>query len=242
MAGEAMKGQIFKTEADLCGCFMDFAIRDGWEIDAELSGHWDLLLTRTVEGEIEQWGVHGKLVPNIDVIHQAVRDMRKPKGPTAAVVLVPRAGDSFRFLCSELGLYLAVPNLERSDLGNGKVYFDVTEPPAFNKHPAAPERLERPRYENSTKPGSKSPSVVSDWMEKQLRLEVLLEAKGYLRKEDFRRVGWPIHSVKAPGWLWKLKGRDRYEPVIEAKLPSAKQPKAFKKIREEMTKKGLANV
>jgi hypothetical protein len=236
------EGRIFTTEADLCGCFSDFLIGDGWEIDAELPDHWDMLLTRTNgQGEIEQWGVHGKLVPNIDVIHQAVRDMRKPKGPTAALVLVPRAAEKFRWLCGELGLYVATPNLERSDLGNGKVWFDIQEPPMFNRHPAAPERIERPRYENSTKPGSKSPSNVSDWMEKQLRLEVLLEAKGYLRKEDFRRVGWPIHSVKAPGWLWKLKGRDRYEPVIEAKLPSAKQPKAFVKIKQEMEKKGLAN-
>jgi hypothetical protein len=238
-----MNGRIFKEEADLCGCFMDFALSLGWQIETERKEHWDMLLERTnSEGEIEQWGVHGKLIPNIDVIHQAVRDMRKPKGPNAAVVLVPRAADKFRWLCAELGLYVATPNLERSDLANGKVFFDIDEPHPFNRHPAAPERLERSKYENSSKPGSKSPSVMSDWMEKELRLEVLLDAKGYLRKEDFRRVGWPIHSVHAPGWLFKLKGRDRYEPIIEAKMPSMKQPKAFKTIKAEMEKRGLANV
>jgi hypothetical protein len=218
-----------QSEAQLCAAFRAWCEALGWIVHPEVSTY-DLVLTRAgvsieqalrterplgldavavtpywIPGKADQIGVQAKLTANVDVLYQAVRDQRV--GPTWRLVLVPSASSSFIGLAEHLGVMVAVQE-DRRELGGfarGRVK-RVPVDDGFRVHGRArsvpvTKQLELPPVVTNLVAGGPSPSALTPWRVKALRLCRILRAQGYVTTADFKSVGIDKRVWLDRGWL-----------------------------------------
>ena len=195
----------YTTEAALCEHFLsELAKADaGWTAYPE-TRDWDILLVHTDGTQI---GIQAKLKLNLQVLSQAVeRGAWQSTGPDFRAVLVPISQEK-PLLPAALGLTVLTPRSARN------AYHWKSN---FTWHYCNPEKRHAlPAYVPDVAAGVPSPTSLTRWKEAALELAALLELRGYITRQDFKRVSvdhrlwvrqWlePADIPGTPGaWRWR---------------------------------------
>lgn len=233
--------EAFATEAELVQCFLEnlnhrFGPGKDWTVYPETAG-WDLLLVHT---DGFQLGLEAKLTLNAKVIAQALSGTSsywQSRGPDYRGVLVPAGGKQAHIeeICTAVGLGLITMRKSR----HGERHY-MSLPTERTSHGESwpnwlpSERCKLPEYMPDVPAGVPSPVQLTDWKIKAIRLMILLERRGYVTRDDMKRIGisptrWTdrFHGFLRPG----EKGYVRCERTPDVK---AQHPTVWAKIEAEI--------
>lgn len=191
----------FASEADLCAAFVAWAKAHGWTPYAETAS-WDVLL---VSGDGMQIGVQAKMRFNLKVLRQTLPDRWyfewKTEGPDFRAILLPARDFDAEFLCGALGIgcFYAMEDYPRPHTFGPDLARDRRD--AW--HWWSPEqRCELPEYVPDVAAGASGPVQLTKWKIAALKVCALLELRGVVRREDFKRIGIdPRRWIGPDGWL-----------------------------------------
>ena len=197
----------YESEAEMCSQFMSYAGDHGYVCYPETAG-WDILLVRRADGV--QIGVQAKLQANLDVLQQCIKTDGYwcTAGPDYRAVLVPHyAGKvgQLQDFCPYLSItvitahpghvdrhgmvstgkwgakgYAFSPQLPDETGGgdNGRVWFEL----------CPSERCGLPQYVPDVRAGVPSPLRLTHWKISAIKIAVILERRGYVRRSDFKHL------------------------------------------------------
>ena len=201
-------GPKFATEADMCDQLIDYAGARGWVCYPETAGH-DLLLVRKTDGY--QIGIQAKLQANLEVLSQSVRGdgFWVSDGPDFRAVLVPYYCAKVSMLqefCPYIGTTLitarpgkvdrqgsvrmpngygwtsafrpGLPGEPGWDAGSGREWFEL----------CPSRRCRLPEYVPDVRAGVPAPVQLTHWKIGAIKIAVLLERRGHVRREDFKHL------------------------------------------------------
>ena len=198
----------FRSETEMCASFIR-AVPTTWTIYPE-TGDFDIILSRNEDGF--QIGIEAKLSLNAKVILQVAESMNTydltSPAPDCRAVLVPRKekygelGTICKFLgitvigvrnpCSETWSEPFTPSLPR--LSNA-----YSEDSWFERAPS--KRIKLPEYIPDVPAGCSSPIKLTRWKVGAIRLSIILEKRGYLRREDFKTFQVNMQTWIQNHWL-----------------------------------------
>lgn len=203
-----MKEKPFKTEADLCAAFIDWAKREGWTIYPETAG-WDIVL---VDKDGRQLGVEAKLTLNLKVISQALKGSiwSESKGPDFRAILVPEMqNDAIETILAVVGLSCFIPHQEHYRRDEPQRWrFQRYDEWRHDMHDWNPsERCALPDFIPDVLAGVPSPRTLSPWKVGALRVLARLELQGFVVRNDVSDCkNDPRRWCASDGWLTQLGG------------------------------------
>lgn len=186
----------YQTEAELVACFVKFLratyqFDERWTLYPETGG-WDILAVRKADGA--QVGIEAKLALNAKVIAQALTGQHsryEPDGPDYRAVLVP--SDKIQLHLEEICAATGVTILRHSPSKNG-IYSNPL--PAeygsgyssgwYDWGPSL--RIPLPEYVPDVEGGKPAPVQLTEWKIKAIKLQIVLERRGFVTRDDMRRL------------------------------------------------------
>ena len=189
------------TEAELCAEFMAWARGKGHRCYPEWAG-WDILV-ETSDGL--QVGVEAKLRGNLKVLAQAIVPRGTLRGPDYHAALVPKASSDFKAVARENRIWVIDwsrkprPN-EFMPRRRGLLPLDLAgiSPMRWRHH----DRHEVPPVEELNQPaGVPSPSGLTWWKIRAIKLCLRLESRGYVTTRDFKEFGIAAGSTWINRWI-----------------------------------------
>jgi len=217
-----VKNHTYATEAELCADFLrwvrepsDSYTRNSqvWIPYAETAG-WDILL---VGADGTQIGIEAKLRLNLKVLSQALPerwDHWHDKGPDFRAILVPHYDSGLERIVEGLGLVLFHGNgWDRH--GKALSFSPALDPSAQHYggwHWWSPkDRCPLPAYVPDVVAGASGPIQLTDWKVSALRICAILEIRGFVTRDDFRkhRID-PRRWTGVEGWLRPGEVRGQY--------------------------------
>jgi hypothetical protein len=222
----------FATEADLVAEFLRrLAVMDPsqkWKVYPESCG-WDLLLVHEAGYQL---GIEAKLLLNPKVIDQALVGafITRPAwdGPDYRAVLVPSEGRQQHLanICKAIGVGVITV---RPEGDGGFHWFDLPSNSEYCTWPnwGPVHRCPVPDYVPRVAAGVKSPTLLSDWKVRAIKLLIVMERKGWIDRGDLKVLGlsptrWTCHYN---GFLTRVAGKPvRYvagplTPDYRAQMP-----------------------
>ena len=193
----------FKTEAELCAAFIADAKSKGYVPYAETEG-WDILL---VAADGTQVGIQAKLKFNMKLLAQAMEQswaIHHAIGPDFRAVLLPHWDHQAADILNALGLGYVRANVS---LGGRKVGFEPDLRSQFNYgmpwHFWNPEQRHKlPSYIPDVVAGASGPIQLTRWKIGALQITAVLEKRGFVTRQDFKRYGVDHRRwVGYGGWL-----------------------------------------
>lgn len=232
----------FATEADLVAEFLRrLAVMDPglkWKVYPESCG-WDLLLVHEAGYQL---GIEAKLLLNPKVIDQTLVGafITHPAwdGPDYRAVLVPSEGRQLHLanICKAIGIGVITV---RPEGDGGSHWFDL---PSNSEYCAWPnwgpmQRCPVPDYVPRVAAGVQSPTLLSDWKVRAIKLLIVMERKGWIDRGDLKALGlsptrWTCHYN---GFLTRVEGKPvRY--VAGPRTPDyrAQMPENFAEIEADI--------
>lgn len=235
------KAKLFAKEADLCAAFVAAIDKRVWTPYAETAG-WDILLARKIDGF--QIGIQAKLQLNIEVVNQAIEEYSywaaAAPGPDCRAVLVPRGSTGkLTRVCDYLGLEIIQCD--------GPKPRNVSGPTFWPPLPAGPidhrgdawhewcpaQRHKLPDYVPDVAAGAPSPLQLTDWKIRAIKIAVLMELRGVVRRTDFAHL-----KIDHRRWIaneWIVRKDDGY---VVGSMPNfkAQHPIVYEKIKADAPK------
>lgn len=234
------------NERELCKKLIRRAERLGWVAYAETSG-WDILLCR---GEF-QVGVEAKLRSNLRVLRQALppaayQDVRArrmasrtaPKsGPDFRAVLVPSPDKDIQCIAANLGIWVFGAD------GCGTTLLRTPErKTTYNWSPR--EHCWLPDFKPDVDAGVPSPTRLTAWKQRALRLLARAEVRGYVTSLDARelKLRFATFTKRYPTWFvtdgshegrclkWALIPREACKDLTR---PDMQHPRVFEQVTTE---------
>lgn len=234
-ASTAQARKQFESESHLCSGLIEYARSKGFKAYAETSEFDVILVATEVSAKYaplfapgEQIGVHAKLKPGVEVLHQAMPRQygyhtRKAgtltkEGPHYYAILVPFATQEFVELAQRLGIYVMTALVRASAFSHiGYSHGDLAPLPGYGLV-ADTRRAQRgytftyqrmdhitpcwvPEVEVETPAGVKSPRQITPWKMAAVRLCVLGLEKGYLTTVDFKAAKVDMSRWFQKGWI-----------------------------------------
>jgi len=231
----------FESEAAMCAAFLKLLPAE-WVAYPETGG-FDILLVRREDGF--QIGIEAKLTLNAKVIAQVTEDYWDAcrAGPDCRAVLVPEgSGGSFVSVCALLGITVLAVHPGRQGEGCGR-RSSVFRPdlPKIGRaywggdgwHEWAPvRRVPLPDYVPDVGAGNSAPVKLTEWKIKAIRLQVLLERRGTVTRQDFKALGLDHRRWITPGIDWLAPGPTRGTYEAGPFLPDLRtqHPRNFQEI------------
>lgn len=167
---------MYGSESELCQTLIDAARAGGYQAHPEC-GAWDAMIVDRGTGA--QIGVHSKLRPNVDVLSQALGDERLP-GPEIHAVLVPAANANFLEVAKGLRIYVLQG-----------VFLDWLDLPEVFRYAVRwmhPNRHWVPEVEMRFPAGVPAPRKMTPWKVAAVKLCLLAREKGFVTREDMRKL------------------------------------------------------
>jgi len=201
----------FRTEVELCRKFLGALDRSAWTPYAETAG-WDILLVRNEDGF--QIGIQAKLKMGTEVVNQTLEEgwiyRATNAGPDCRAVMVPWFEErGFARIARYIGFTIIqvydrddryrqtyTPELPRR--GPGEKYAQYEQ--WFEWFPA--KRCKLPEYVPDVDAGASSPIQLTHWKIGALKIDIVIELRGYVTRADFKHIGIDPHRwIHANGWL-----------------------------------------
>lgn len=224
---------MFDSETQLCTAFAEAASAAGWVVYPETSG-CDLLLVAREDVRTrgchpgDQIAVQAKLRANIDVLAQALPDLRASSGPSFTAVLVPKCTREFRTVAHRLGVLVIAATRFRK----GPIVFDWVNDLTRLEYSVP---LWTPDVEVWTDPGVKAPKSITPWKMSALRLCLVAMNQGYLLYSDFKAARVSMTVWRRKKWIkdsgLRIGKQTRYTLVDEKMPPHLLYPEVFASIR-----------
>ena len=238
------KPKPFATEVELCKRFLS-GIPKEWTAFAETAG-WDILLVRNSDGF--QIGIQAKLRLNIEVVNQAIEDGRSYSatrpGPDCRAILVPDCdAGSFSTICGYIGITIIRvydPGRDHRSYGNGLKFYPYlpSEKQPYDSgdwFECCPvKRHTLPEYVPDVAAGASSPTQLTDWKIRAIKIAVTLEKRGFVTRHDFKAHNIDYRRwIAADGWLKAVNGR-----YIAHRMPDFKRqhPVVYEQIAADAEK------
>ncbi len=222
----------FKTEAEMCAAFMEWARIQGYTPYPETAG-WDILL---VDANGFQTGVEAKLKLNAVVIEQALDRYGLDQGPDYRAVLIPTLrGDFLRTVCHHIGLDIFYYE--------GRPWHQGTHSFRIDDEFRGRERLDwnpvkrctLPAYVPDVESGRPGPIQLTPWKVGALKVLAHIEVHGSITRKQVGYYGidsrrwcghgaWLVPKDGAPsrGGRWVLGGKcprfDQQHPTTYAQI------------------------
>lgn len=204
----------FATEADLVDEFLRRLERidpsGAWTVYPESCG-WDLLLVHETGVQL---GIEAKLSLNPKVVDQALIGAFTRHaawdGPDYRAVLVPSEGRQLHMasICKAIGVGII---LVRPEGSGGFHWFDLPSSSQYCDWPnwGPVTRCPVPDYVPKVSAGVKSPTQLSDWKVRAIRLLVVLDKQGWIDRNDLKVLGLsPTRWTCAyNGFLGRVEGK-----------------------------------
>jgi hypothetical protein len=234
---------LFKTEAELCAAFIEWARGRNYVCYPETAG-FDLLL---VDADGWQTGVQAKLQLNAKVIAQLLPFYSLDEGPDHRAILVPNLKSDFREICGHIGVEIFYCTDRPGDRWAGhKYHFDLGGAWHFGKNRLfdwnPTKRCELPAYMPDVPAGVPSPVQLTPWKIGALKVLAHIEIAGHITRKRIGALG--IDSRRwcgGDGWLTPLDGDPaRGGRYVRGKCPAFDQqhPDVFAQIKAEMIATG----
>lgn len=226
----------FATEAEMCARFIAIAMGarplyngrgrarpTGWIAYPETAGY-DIVLVRERDGF--QIAVEAKLHLNDAVIQQIIECGRSPcaAGPDCRAVLVPYGSGTWlhREFCQRVGVQVITVRNDADDSASRYPQIQP-EPPRADVDDwdrwsdSWPQmlpvvRLDLPSIVPDCIAGAPSPSPLTPWKLKALKIAVLLERRGWVCRQDFKHIGIDHRRWIDGGWVIVADGAWRIGP------------------------------
>ena len=200
-----MKADIFKSEAELCSAFIQWASREGWRCYPETAG-FDILL---VDANGWQIGIEAKLRMNLKVISQALPKYSAEIGPDHRAVLVPSLQSELREICGYLGIEIFYCVTRNTDRRSSLHYFSRDtrwlHDAMFDWNPR--QRCGVPEYMPDVPAGVPSPVQLTSWKIAALKVLARLEISGWITRKEISIFGIdPRRWTNGDGWLLPFDG------------------------------------
>lgn len=231
----------YATEADLVAEFLRrLTLMDRnqkWTAYPESSG-WDLLLVHDAGFQL---GIEAKLTLNPKVVDQALIGAftQRPAwdGPDYRAVLVPSEGRQLHMsnICKAIGLGVITvkPEVDGS--------FHWLDLPTNSEYCAWPNwgpvvRCPVPDYVPKVAAGVQSPTLLSDWKVRAIKLLIILDRKGWIDRNDLKALGLsPTRWTCAyNGFLGRVPGKPaRYVRSNQTPDYRAQMPENFAEIEAD---------
>ena len=228
------KAKLFAKEVDLCAAFIK-AVGPDWTVFAETGG-WDILLVRKRDGF--QIGIEAKLRLNAEVINQALEEYAwnvTGPGPDCRAILVPEdATLGLSRLCAYVGLVVIKMHGAHRHRDRFAPRLPKVEDSHFSEWPewAPTKRHPLPEYIPDVAAGAPAPIRLTQWKIGALRLQAIIEDKGFITREDFKMARVDHRRWVPSGWL-EVKG-GRYVKGTSFPDFAAQHPKVFEQIKQDM--------
>lgn len=234
-----MSKHPFKTEAELCAAYIEFAQRGGrWTAYPETEG-WDILLVRNADGF--QIGVQAKMAFNTKVLAQALEGgfcAWRATGPDCRAVLVPSAPAGAGEVCDALGISLIhYIGGHRGDFSPQWMPGQHYGWPVGREWPewSPDKRHQLPAYVPDVTAGSAAPVQLTKWKIGALKVLALLHLRGHVTRADLKTIG-----IDARRWIGA--GTGYLDPagdgrwIASSRLPDfeAQHPVVFPQVLSEM--------
>ncbi len=193
------------SEAELCAKFIKWAAIHGWIAYPETGG-FDFILVR----DGVQIGFQAKLVLNLKLLQQilpgATNGSPVNEGPHYRAILVGEHCSEYSGLLDYLGIsaYWMYYNHNTNGIGFAPRVIDVDTMMPWNNF-GNPVVL--PRYVPDMAAGAASPTKLTDWKIKALQITAILEIKGHVDLDDFRRFDIDFRRWTSMGWLQNQGGK-----------------------------------
>ena len=231
---------VFKTEAELCAAFMEWAPRNGYRCYPETC-EFDLL---AVDSEGWQIGIEAKLRLNLKVISQALPRYGANIGPDHRAVLVPRVAPELRELCGFLGLEIFYCTTRSRD--SRRLHHEFARDADFNRNAMfdwnPKERCTVPDYMPDVPAGVPAPIRLTPWKVGALKVLARIEISGWITREEVARYGVdPRRWTGGDNWLLPLDGDPKRGGRWRlGKCPRFDQqhPDVYARIRAELIEAG----
>lgn len=192
------KAPKFALETELCARFIA-ALPKEWTAYAETGG-WDILLVRGADGF--QIGIQAKLKLGTNVFSQVCEEgspwQVANSGPDCRAVLVPSCeGHGWGKIAAYMGITIIQCQPENPERPTR--YYDEVYSPAL---PGTQDSTWReawfetatlkwhalPEYIPDVAAGDSAPIQLTEWKIGALKIEAILEIRGYVTREDFKEI------------------------------------------------------
>ncbi|WBU27550.1 hypothetical protein OOZ54_12680 [Rhodopseudomonas palustris] len=241
----------FPSESDLCARFIS-VLPPGWTPYNEWGG-WDILLVRDSDGF--QIGIEAKLRLNAEVISQALEEYGSwaadLPGPDCRAVLVPSSEPrGFHRICKYIGVTVIYCSSEAEIADYYRKYRPNRMKPLSPLFPgdrygnsddwyewAPPSRIKLPDYVPDVEAGRSAPVQLTDWKIRAIKIAIILEKRGHLRRSDFKHINIDHRRWLPSGNGWLLLGEDRtYRPAPGFPDFRAQHPRVYAEIEADYEK------
>lgn len=208
------KKHKYRSEAELCDEFMQYAHDHKWGVYPETSG-WDVLL---VKDEV-QVGVEAKLTGNVKLLYQATEGVRigykaPRKGPNYRAVLIPLKNKIFRVMAHRMGLFCYYPKFNYCPDSYMYLGQRLRFPEAYDWKPK--DTVWTPDFEPVMEAGKKSPKVITPWKIKACRVSQVLKSRGFITTQDTKELGINIRTW-IDRWVVRTSERDGRHTIYRIK-------------------------
>jgi len=223
-----VKAEIkYESEAAMCSAFTKWANAQGWVVYPETEG-WDMLLVNRVDGT--QIGVQAKLRFNPTLLRQVIPGSGiwgdVECGPDYRAILLPKYDRDVDDAMKTLGIvsFSAISDFFRPKIDSIDYFY-------FGQWPID-KRLPLPQYVPDVVAGASGPIQLTKWKIGALRITAILDVRGYVTREDFRKHGVDFRRWPASDWL-KLDKDGRYIRGERLKVDT-QHPIVFAEIKREV--------
>lgn len=240
------------SEQAMVADFTAWAIHSGWVAYAETEG-WDILLVRPSDDF--QIGVEAKMSLNATVVCQVLsRDnqYRRGYGPDCRAVLVPAAKsvNGMATICRHLGIVVIKGSAPDSyskwkgaqfepRLPDNDRYSSRSELDDYSGWPElCPDtRCKLPDYVPDVIGGAPAPVSLSHWKVKAIKLMIILEARGFITRDDCKALDIDSSRWMAPPFSWLKMGEEKGQWVSYAEPNFKRQhPTNYAQIKADYSK------
>lgn len=223
----------FKTEAELCAAFQDWAEKNGWTVYPETAGH-DLLL---VDKDDHQMAVEAKLKLNLKLLSQILPSswdwnhigIRERRGATYRAILLPERPEFLEDMLAYIGVEVFYPVWKywNQELGKPSGFASGERWGAsktmWDWNPE--QQFELPEYRSTHTAGCPAPVSLTPWKIGALKVLARLELDGEIKRSTIASFGIDPRRwcCSAMGWLvpmgdgiWK---RGKHLPAFDKQHP-----------------------
>jgi hypothetical protein len=213
-------------ESDLCAEFKTWLINRGFTVYPEQSD-WDMVAIPSPDRGVaqlssvngNQLGIQAKMVPNVDVLYQSIRDTRQ--APDLRMVLVPCSNREFIAVAKTLGLGIAsrmISHGRRKRMSPNGGFFISVIPKQWNSEP-----LWLPPITTDLPAGAKSPLSLTKWRVAALKICRIADSRsnGHLTSADFKAQGITTQTWIQNRWMIPV-GKDGRSTIY--KLAPTRRP------------------